>query len=424
MRILFLTENFPPETNAAAARVFERACYWANWGHHVDIVTCAPNFPHGRVFPGYRNRWWQVETVAGMRVIRVKTYIAANEGVVRRTLDFLSFMVTGFIAGLSVPKPDVVVATSPQFFSAVGGWMVGAVRCRPFVFELGDLWPASIVAVGAMRPGFVVRALERLELFLYRQASAVVALTGSFKRDLIRRGIDGEKIRVALNGVDTPRYQPQPRDTGLETEWGVKGKFVVGYLGTLGMAHGLANVLDAAENLRDRTDVTFLLVGAGAERSLLVAEAERRHLTNVVFAPPQPKEAMPRVWSVCDVALVHLKNSPVFAEVIPSKMFEAMAMGLPLLVAAPPGEATAITEHDRAGLCVPAGDPKALAAAVEQLLENPDLRRRLAAAALAAAPSHSREVQAREMLAALESVSHGGRIIRQADGGLPGGDRR
>jgi len=416
VRILFLTENFPPETNAAAARVFERACYWVKWGHQVDIVTCVPNFPQGRVFAGYRNRWRQEEHMAGMRVIRVKTYIAANEGVIRRTLDFLSFMATGFLAGLSTPKPDVVVATSPQFFSAVAGWMVGAARHRPFIFELGDLWPASIVAVGAMRNGRIVRALEGLELFLYRRSAAVVALTSSFKKDLVRRGIDGGKISVVLNGVDVPRYRPLPRDTALEAEWGLKGKFVVGYLGTLGMAHGLANVLDAAEILRGRADMAFLLVGAGAERSLLVAEVERRKLTNVVFAPPQPKDAMPRVWSVCDIALVHLKDSPVFAEVIPSKMFEAMAMGLPLLVAAPRGEATTIAEHDTAGLCVPAGDPQALADAALRLREDPDLRQRLASGALAAAPLHSRETQARQMLEVMEPLSQEGVAALRARG--------
>ncbi len=150
MRILFFTENFPPETNAAATRVFERAVYWVRWGHEVTIITCAPNFPHGRVFDGYRNAWYQVEEMSGIRVVRVKTFIAANQGVIRRSLDFLSFLLTGFAAGLFQPKPDVVASTSPQFFAAVAGWAVGLCRHRPCVLERGDLLPNSNSAVGAM----------------------------------------------------------------------------------------------------------------------------------------------------------------------------------------------------------------------------------------------------------------------------------
>ena len=151
MHILFLSDNFPPERNAPASRVYEHACYWVRWGHRVTVITCAPNFPEGKVYAGYRNRWYQVEEVDGIRVVRVKTFIAKNEGVVRRTLDYLSFMVAGFGAGLLQLRPDVVVATSPQFFTSVAGWAVAALRRLPFVFELRDLWPASISAVGALQ---------------------------------------------------------------------------------------------------------------------------------------------------------------------------------------------------------------------------------------------------------------------------------
>ena len=180
MHILFLTENFPPETNAAATRVYERACWWIKWGHKVTVITCHPNFPHGRIFPGHDNRWRKVEPMDGIRVVRVKTFVTRNRGVVRRTLDFLSFMVSGFAAGLFEKKPDAVAATSPQFFAAVAGWALGAARGIPFVFELGDLWPASITAVGAMRPSLGLRLVEKLELFLYRR-SAAVAVDGLFQ---------------------------------------------------------------------------------------------------------------------------------------------------------------------------------------------------------------------------------------------------
>ncbi len=409
MRILFLSENFPPETNAAATRVYERAIYWVRAGHEVTVITQAPNFPYGKIFEGYRNRWRQVETVDGIRVVRVKTYIAPNEGVVRRTLDFLSFMATAVLAALREERPSVVAATSPQFFAAVAGWMIGALRRVPFVFELGDLWPASIAAVGAMKPGLALRMVEKLELFLYRRSAAVVALTQAFRDNLVRRGIPPGKIAVVINGVDTDRYGPRPRDAALAEEWGVTDCFTAGYVGTHGMAHGLENVLDAAERFdgADAAGPKFVFAGPGAARDGLIADASARGLRNVVFIPPQPKDRMPAVWSLCDVALVHLKNSRVFAEVIPSKIFEAMAMGLPIVIAAPEGEATRIVEKAGAGLVVPPEDPAALADAVSKLKSDVPLRDRLAAASLAAAPRHSRRFQADAMIEALTAAAGG-----------------
>ncbi len=407
MKILFLSENFPPETNAAATRVYERACYWAEWGHEVTVITCAPNFPGGHLFAGYQNRWRQTEEMSGIKVVRVKTYIAPNRDVVRRTLDFLSFMVTGFLAGIGQPRPDVVAATSPQFFSAVAGWAVGAFRRVPFVFELGDLWPASIAAVGAMGRNPALKVVEAMELFLYRRSAAVAALTRSFKDDLVGRGIAGDKIAVVINGVDLPRYEPQTRDTALAREWGLEGKIVFGYVGTQGMAHALGNVLDAASQVRDVTDVRFVLAGGGAERDGLIAQASQRNLDNVIFIPPLPKERMPAIWSLCDVALVHLKDSPVFAGVIPSKIFEAMGMGLPVLLAAPEGEASRIVTARKAGLHVGAEDPVALAEAVRNLAKDGALRKSLSENSLAAAPLYSRERQAREMLEVLRFAASG-----------------
>ena len=407
MDILFLTENFPPETNAAATRVFERARYWAAWGHRVTVVTCAPNFPDGKLFAGYCNRWRQEETLDGMRIVRVKTFIARNQGVARRTLDFLSFGLTGGLGALTLPRPDVIVATSPQFFAAVAGWLASKMRRVPFVFELGDLWPASISAVGALKPGLALRALERLELRLYRDAACVVALTDAFKRDLVSRGIAPEKIAVVINGVDLPRYAPRPRDEELAAQWQIDDCFTAGYLGTLGMAHGLEHVLDAAHHLRDRPDVRIVLAGAGAERERLVAKAAEERLDNVRILPAHPKSEMPRLWSLLDVALIHLRNAPAFADVIPSKMFEAMAMGLPILLAAPAGEAKTILLADGAGLWVAPENPAALAAAICQLADDAALRGVLATASLAAARHHTRERQASHMLAVLQAAAAG-----------------
>ena len=407
MNILFLTENFPPETNAAATRVYERALYWQKWGHQVTIITCQPNFPHGRVFDGYQNQYG-VETMDGLRVVRVRTYISPNRGVIRRIADFLSFMINGYRAAGLEPAPDVVISTSPQFFAAVAAWWFAKRNKRRYVFELGDLWPASIAAVGAMKANLGLRLIELLELKMYRDADCVVALTQSFKDNLIERGIAGDKIAVVINGVDLWRYAPGPRDQDLAAEAGTTdAACVIGYIGTHGMAHALGNVLDAAALLRERRDIVFLLVGAGAERAALIERARVEGLDNVRFLGPQPKKRMPDVWSLCDVALVHLKNSTVFEGVIPSKIFEAMGMGLAILFAGPMGEGSRIVAGADAGLVVAAENAVALAEAVRQLADDPSLRHEMAENSHAAAPRYSRETQARHMLDVLQLVVEG-----------------
>lgn len=397
MNILFLSDNFPPESNAPASRLFDHARAWVRKGHRVTVVTCAPNFPEGKVFEGYHNRWYSVEWLEGIRVVRVKSYITANEGFARRSLDYASFMVSGYLAGLLQERPDVIVATSPQFFCAVGGWALAASRRLPFVFELRDLWPASIVAVGAMRESPVIQALEKLELFLYRRADKIVAVTEAFREDLQARGIDPRKIEVVRNGVDLSSCIPRKRDAALEKEYRLEGKFVAGYLGTHGMAHGLMSIVDAAERLRERESIAFFFAGSGAERVRVEEEVKRRGLDNVRMIPRQPKERVSALWSLCDVALIPLRNDPLFCTVIPSKLFEAMGYGIPVIASLPEGETTEIVRKEGCGLVIEAENPGLLARSLERLATSPQECARLSAAALRAAPRYSRENQATRM---------------------------
>ena len=405
MRILFFADNFPPETNAQASRVFERARYWVRWGHDVTVITCAPNFPEGELHPGFENRCRQIEEMAGIRVVRVKTFIAANRGKFRRMADYLSFLPTAAWAGLFEQAPDVVAATMPQPFAALAGLLVARLRRRPFLLEVADLWPESVLAVGAMeRPNPVTRGLAGLSSFLYKSADRIVVLTEAFKGKLIGMGVPQERIDVVLNGVDLERFRPRPRDAALASELGISpDRFVVGYIGTLGMAHGLENVLDTAKRLAN-TRVLFLLVGSGAERERLTALASDRGLRNVLFVPAQPKAEVARYWSLCDAALVHLRDAPLFETVIPSKLFEAMGMGLPILLVAPSGEAGKIVREEGVGVHLPCNHPGALALTLSSLADNPNATARMARRSEAAAQRHSREQQARLYLASLESA--------------------
>ena len=405
MKILFLTDNFPPEGNAPASRTYEHAVQWAKAGHAVTVITTAPNFPEGKLFEGYKNNWYTVEDMNGIRVVRVKTYITANSGFAKRTLDYMSFMVAGFIAGLFQKRPDLIVGTSPQFFTVCGAWMLSVFKWRPFVFELRDLWPASIKAVGAMEESRVIRWLERLEMFLYRRATKIVSVTHSFKTELIARGIPSDKIDVVINGVDLDRYVPQKKDQAMAAKFGLQNKFVVGYIGTHGMAHALHRVLETADLMREHKDIVFLLVGSGARREALVAQAAEMELDNVCFVSRQAKEDMPGVWSLCDISLIQLKDNPLFKSVIPSKIFESMGMGLPIILSLPKGEASGIIQQSGAGVVVPPEQPEVLAETVVRLYENRDELEGLAKASLAAASGHSREQQAQKMLNILKSVA-------------------
>ena len=288
MKILFLSDNFPPEINAPATRTYEHAVEWVRAGHQVTVITTAPNFPEGRLFGGYRNRLAHSETMDGIEVIRVKTYITANEGFLKRTLDYVSFMFTGGLAALFHPRPDVIVTTSPQFFCAMAGWVVTRLRRLPWVFELRDLWPASIVAVGAMKKSRAIRLLEWIELRMYRDADAVVSVTHAFKTDLVRRGIDPAKIHVVLNGVDLSLYRPMPKDEALLDQFDLRGKFVVGYLGTHGMAHALDKVVDAATILRDHPDIVFLF-GRRSQTGRTGGDGQGSQAHECASDPSQPK---------------------------------------------------------------------------------------------------------------------------------------
>lgn len=402
MRILFLSDNFPPESNAPATRLWEHATRWVKHGHEVTVITCAPNFPEGKLFDGYRNGWRQVETLGGIRVVRVKTYITANEGFIKRTLDYMSFMVMAFFFGLFERRPDVVVATSPQFFCALGGWMLSIAKRQPFVFELRDLWPASIMAVGAMKKSLLIRILERLELFLYARAKRIIAVTESFRQDLIQRGVAPGKIGVIRNGVDLSCYYPRPRDSGIEADYELRDKFVVGYIGTHGMAHSLPKVIEAADLLQSHDDIVFVFVGSGAGRGMVEQLVAKKSLSNVRLIARQPKKRMPAFWSVCDLALVPLRNDPVFATVIPSKIFESMGMGVPILMSLPMGEATEIVESADVGVCVPPENPEAMADALIHLHRSKQDMDKYRANAVIASQRYSRDRLANEMLAELE----------------------
>ncbi len=403
MRILFFAEQFWPETNAPAIHVHERAKIWVRMGHSVTVVTSAPNFPEGRLFAGYQNRWRQVEWKDGIKVLRVKTFISPNQGLLRRFLDHASYCLSALLFSLPEASADVVLSTSPQLLVPLAGVLHAWLRRIPHVFELRDLWPASITAVGAVQPGALISLLERLELWLYRRSQRVLVFTDSFRRDLERRKIDPMGIEVTPNGTDLEMFQPGLRNPDILQELGLSNRFIVGYIGTLGMAHGLGSVLAAAKSLAS-DGVTFLLVGPGAAKEDLERQAHAMGLDNVVFLPRQPREAMPALWGLCDVALVQVKETEVFRTVIPSKLYEAIAMGLPICFAGPDGEASELVRRHGVGLVISSGDATELARAVRAFQNDKALLAASRAASIQARAFYSRTAQAERTLDALRRV--------------------
>lgn len=407
MHILFLTDNFPPEVNAPASRTFEHCREWVNSGCQVTVITCAPNFPKGRVYDGYENRLWQDDTVEGIRVIRVWSYITANEGFLKRVVDYQSFMVSATIASLFVRNVNVVIGTSPQFFTACAGWMVGALKRIPFVFELRDIWPESIKAVGAMNDSAIIRILEKVELFLYRKADLIVSVTHAFKAKLIERGICGSKIEVVTNGVDMSRFKPMPKDSDLVAQLGLQGKFVGGYVGTHGMAHHLETILDAAETIANEPGgelFHFIFLGDGARKQKLKDDAARRGLKNVTFVDSVSKDEVSRYWSLLDVSIIHLRKTELFTSVIPSKLFECMGMGLPVLHGVD-GESADIVRDGQVGIVFEPENSGELVKNIKHLASNRNDYDRYRRNCLEAAKKFDRKALAARMLQFISNLA-------------------
>ena len=374
MRILFFSHYFPPEGNAPASRTYEHCVRWVRAGHDVTVITCVPNVPNGVPYEGYRNRLRsQSEVMDGIKVIRVWTLLAANAGFAMRILNYVSFMITAFLRGWRVKRPDVVIATSPQFFCGWAGVLTRWFRRVPFILEVRDIWPESITAVGAMKKGLVIRVLEFFERRMYLAADHIVTVGNGYREQIISKVAVAHRITTIYNGVDGEQFSPQTPSAQLRSEWGMADKLICSYVGTIGMAHNLEVVIEAAKYLKaqSRSDIGFVLVGDGAQRIHLEELNTQAETTDLVrFTGRVPKSDVPDILASSNCLLVHLKACSLFHTVIPSKIFEAMAMNQPVIMGVP-GEACEIVLQANAGIAFPPGNASQLAESLIQLRENP-----------------------------------------------------
>ncbi len=375
MNIVFFSHYFPPEGNAPASRTFEHAVRWVAAGHRVTVITCAPNVPDGRIYEGYANRLWpQREIVEGIDVIRVWTCVRANPGKFVLILNYLSYMISSLLAYLFlVRRPHIVVATCPQFFCGWAGVIASWMKWTPLVLEVRDIWPESIIAVGAMRRGLFMRVLELLEKWMYKSATHIVTVGGGYRENILSKVNAHDRLSVVTNGVDPENFRPAFKSDSFQEKWQLDDRFICSYVGTVGLAHGLDVVIRAAKRLKNasRDDIAFLIVGEGARRRELEDLARENDVSDhIIFTGRLDRSAIPTVLANSDCCLVHLAGKDLFGSVIPSKIFETMAMCRPIIMAVK-GQAREIVMAADAGTPMEPDSDAELAEIVVRMADNP-----------------------------------------------------
>jgi len=364
---------------APAARAAELALHWSKAGHQVSVLTGFPNHPTGVVPEEWRARLRRLiykERYGAVDVFRTWLWPLPNRKSHERVRNYSSFCVSAAVRGLTLPRPDVVIATSPQLLVGLAGWWIALTRQIPLVFEVRDLWPESLIAVGiGSEDSLLHYTLSGIARFLYERAALIVVVTPAFKDRLMEDWhVPADKIAIIENGVETELFSPgHDCCASLRQQFGGEGKFVTSYIGTMGNAHGLATLLDAASQLQNQQpDVLFLLIGEGAEKEQIKAAAQSRGLENVRVLNQQPREQIPAFIAASDACLVLLKKTDVFKTVIPTKMLEFMSCARPVILGVE-GQAQKIVDEAQAGIVIEPENAPALAESIKKLRGDREL---------------------------------------------------
>lgn len=406
MHIYYIIHYFPPELNGGATRASEMARLWAQAGHQVTILTGFPNHPHGRIAAEYSGRYFMEEHQQGYNIRRNWIYATPNKGSAKRILNHTSLTISSVVGSMFKRRPDVVIASSPPLFLGMSGYLLATLKRVPSVFEVRDIWPQQAIDLGMLTNPKIIKAMEWLEMFYYRRATKIIGVTQSTKRILSDRGVHADKIEVIYNGTDLEKFAPSNPDEQLKKELGLEDKFVISYIGTMGLSQGLHIVLETAERIKDRfPQIHFLMVGDGADRDALLSYSTAKQLSNVTFLPAQPREMVPSLYHISDVSLVLLKDLPLFRSTIPSKVFELMSSGLPIILGVK-GEVEEIVRQANAGLCIEPENAECLTEAVIQMYNDPTLRRQFAQdGPVYVNENHNMQLLAERYLNVLEEVA-------------------
>ncbi|SHK15412.1 Glycosyltransferase involved in cell wall bisynthesis [Clostridium cavendishii DSM 21758] len=377
MKILFLTQYCPPEVGAPQNRIFEFAKGLKKNGHEVTILTALPNYPKGEIFEGYEGRGVVKEEIDGIKIIRTSIYATKSKSFIKRLRNYFSFTFSSVFQGLKhIEKQDVVITESPPLFLGWSGYVIAKRRGAKFVFNVSDLWPESAIKLGVLHNKLFIKMSVWLEEFSYRKAHLVTGQTKGIVNNIVERGFSEDKVKLITNGVDLSLFSKENRDEQYREEIGVKDKFAVCYAGIHGIAQGLEVIIEAANILRDNKDIQILFFGDGPEKSMLMNMVKEKGLDNVKFFPVQEKKSMPRIIASMDATVVPLKKLDLFKGALPSKMFEALASELPIVLAVE-GEAEKLINDAKGGIVVEPENPKEIAAAIEKLYNDSALKEEL-----------------------------------------------
>ncbi|HML95816.1 MAG TPA: glycosyltransferase family 4 protein [Thermodesulfobacteriota bacterium] len=382
MKILYISQQFYPEMGAASGRVYELSRYWVNRGHDVTVLTSFPNYPDGIIYKDYKSRSRMLfyrETIDGINVVRAFSLPTHLRSSVRRILYYISFFLSSSLAGLFLKRSQVVIATSPSLFIGLTGLLLSRLKGMPLVFEVRDLWPEVIPAIGAGKESSLTyRFFDKVARTLYDKSDLIVVVTESFKDQIVSsRGVSPDKIKIIENAVDTEFFKPQAVDPGTIENLGLRDRFVVTYIGTIGYTHGAEVILKAAPELKRRIpELLFLLVGSGSDKERLVKLSKDSGLDNVRFLDPQPKASIPAFLNASDISLVLSINQPLLHKTIFAKVFEPMACGKPIVVGAVGETRNIVVEKADCGIAFAPEDAAGLIDSILTLYNNPDLRKK------------------------------------------------
>ena len=372
MNIAYFSHYFSPEIGAPSARIHDLSRYWIRDGNNVDVVTCFPNHPEGKLYQGYKRGIYTNEYFDDINVHRNWTYITPNKGIIKKTIGHISFWLSSrLFSSKHLSDLNVVIGTSPTFFAAMAARGFARSRNIPFVMEIRDLWPGIFVDLGIITNKLIVRLLEAWELWLYREAQLIITVTESFRENIIRRGIDKEKVHVVPNGADVEFWAPSDPSPDLSYKLGLDDKFIVLYIGAHGISQALDSILDSAKLLHKNKDIVFLLVGDGSDKEKLIEKAKQENVNNVIFHDPVPKKQVKDYYTLANVCLVPLRNIELFSTFIPSKLFEILAMEKPI-VASLTGEAEIILKKSGGAIVTSPEDSQAVANAILDLRDHPE----------------------------------------------------
>ncbi|MEG2018306.1 MAG: glycosyltransferase family 4 protein [Clostridium sp.] len=377
MKILFLTQYCPPEVGAPQNRIFEFAKQLISFGHEVTILTAMPNYPRGEIFEEYRGKKIVTENLGGINIVRTGIYATKSKDFTKRLRNYLSFTWTSVAHGTRhIGKQDFIITESPPLFLGWSGYVLAKLKRAKFIFNVSDLWPESAVKLDVLHNEAMIKASTWLEEFCYKKAAAVTCQTQGIVDNIVKRGFDKRKIHLITNGVDTEFFKRENRSEEYRKSIGVKDKFAVVYAGIHGLAQGLEVVINTAEILRNEKQIQFIFIGEGPEKQMLMDMVKDKKLENVTFLPMQSKKDMPCIIASMDATVVPLKKLDLFKGALPSKMFEALAAELPIVLAVE-GEAEELIKNAKAGIVVEPENEKAIARAVLKLYEDRALREEL-----------------------------------------------